>query len=314
MNNVIFGSGIVGVLAKAILGPSWKIVPFYKSRFFTFNPALDDNFIISHDKIADCVRDLCGQTNCYVYKRAWSTAGQLTGSFDASLCYDWHFKLFGGRIPSQSEPYFNSKMNHFVYDVRVNALYSDLMRANLEEIKTEATKGIVTEVGDHYFIRNGVREEFDHAVSTIPLNAMCQLAGINLELASKPLHYLHVQTADLNFEGYNQLLVTDQAFSFFKVTNVAPGRYLFYFHEEVPNPGVYLMPFMNSFDIVDGTSIEHALPIGQIPKLDWLETKGVYSIGSYAQWDWCMDVSSCILRLINYSARGFKPFQRSWTA
>jgi len=44
--NIILGSGIIGLLAKLILGQDWKIIPFYRSRYFSFNPALDDNFII----------------------------------------------------------------------------------------------------------------------------------------------------------------------------------------------------------------------------------------------------------------------------
>jgi hypothetical protein len=313
MNNIILGSGIVGLLAKAILGPSWKIIPFYRSRFFTFNPALDDNFLIRHQELDDFIKDLTGSlsTQTAFYKRTWSVAGQLIPTFDSGLCGDWHAKIFGNQVPPQSEPYFAGKMGHFVYDLRVNQLYAALMNKDVEDLKVEASKGQVTELGDHYYVRNGVREEFDNAVSTIPLYALYNLLGIkNQPLPSKTLHYLHVETPDLDFEGNNQALVVDRLFSFFKVTNVAPGRYLFYLHEEIPNPGIYLMTFMKKFDILEGTSIEHALPLGPIPKLEWLESKDVYCVGSYAQWDWCMDVGSCVLRLLRYAQRGFKPFKK----
>ena len=45
--NVIFGAGVVGLIARHVLVGNWQIVPFGRSRFFSFNPPLDDNFMIS---------------------------------------------------------------------------------------------------------------------------------------------------------------------------------------------------------------------------------------------------------------------------
>jgi hypothetical protein len=307
--NVIFGSGIVGLLAKAILGPEWTIVPFYRSRFFTFNPALDDNFIIRDEGLDQFIKDLTGNpsTPVYVYRRAWSISGQLVPEYDAGLCKDWLAKIFGAQIPPQSEVYHANRMDLFVYDIRVNQLYQDLVNANLPELKEEAAKGLITSIGDHHFVRDGKRTDFDNAVSTIPLNALCGLMDRKIDLPSKTLHYLHVETEDLDFEGHNQLLIVDDIMSFYKATNVAPRRYLLYCHEEITDPGVYLMAFMRKFDILDGTSITEALPMGPTPKLENLEQNGIYCVGSYAQWDWCMDVGSCALRLLNYANRGHKP-------
>jgi len=306
--NVIFGSGVVGLLARKILGPSWKVVPFYRSRFFSFNPALDDNFIIRDDQLDPFIHDLYGQSlPIYVYKRAWSIGGQIIPEYNSGLCKDWLAKIFGGEIPPQSEVYHANRMNLFVYDIRVNGLYQNLVNEYLDDLKTEAARGEVTAIGDHFFVRDGKREDFDNAVSTIPLDSLCKLMGVNVSLPSKTAHYLHIETDVLNFEGYNQLLVVDGVFSFFKATNVASNRYLVYCHEEIPNPGIYFMGFLPRFDIIDGTSIEHAIPMGSCPKLDNVERIGVYCVGSYAQWDWCMDVGSCILRLLKYAQREFKP-------
>ena len=129
MNNVIFGSGIVGVLAKAILGPDWTIIPFYRSRFFSFNPALDDNFIIRDDKLDDVIKDLTKTISIqtYVYKRAWSISGQLIPTFNTDICHHWHHKIFGSQNPLQSEAYFSNRMGQFVYDLRVNQLYAKFL-------------------------------------------------------------------------------------------------------------------------------------------------------------------------------------------
>jgi hypothetical protein len=81
---------------------------------------------------------------------------------------------------------------------------------------------------------------------------------------------------------------------------------LFYCQENIVNPGAYLMAFMKNFDILDGTSIDNVIPVGPLPKLDTIDDFGIHCIGSSAQWDWCMDVSSCIIRLIKYSTEGDK--------
>jgi hypothetical protein len=306
---IIFGSGIVGLLARLILGPSWVVVPFYRSRFFSFNPALDDNFIIRSDEIDPFISELTKiRPMEFPYKRAWSVQGHLTQQWDVDLCSDWLYKLFGTNIPSQSEPYLKNRMTLPVYDLRSNEIYSMLLGHYIDMLKEESAKGSVTEIGDHYYVQGGVRKEFDAAINTIPLDGLLNLMNINnISLPAKDLHYLHVSTTDLDFEGANQTLVVDQMFSFFKVTNIAENRYLFYCHEDIPNPGAYLMPIIQKFDIIDGTSIERALPMGPIPNQSFLEDFGIYSVGSYAQWDWCMDVGSCILRLIRYANRGNKP-------
>ena len=306
--NVIFGSGIVGLLARMILGDSWTIIPFYKSRFFSFNPALDDNFIICDDKIDPFVKDLSNTIGLskYLYTRAWSINGSIYKEWDKLLCNDWLSKIFGYRAPSQAEPYYSSRMNLTVYDLRVNELYEKLLQQYGDDLKREASKGLVESIGDHYFIRGGVRYDFNNAVSTIPLNVLLNLANISHNLESKPVYYFHIRTDHLDFEGFNQLLVVDNSFSFFKATNVAPGRYLIYAHEDIHNPGMYFMPFMRDFDLLDGTTIDGVLPLGDIPKVN-LDKFGIFCVGSYAQWDWCMDVGSCILRIINYSGRGNKP-------
>lgn len=306
--NVVFGSGIVGLLAKLILGPKWKIIPFHRSRFFSWNPALDDNFIIHDEEILPFIKEITstiGRPVTYQYNRAWSVGGILIHQFNEDICRDWLHKIFGNNPPPQAHLYMRNRINMQVYDIRANQLYFDLMNQYLPEIKSEAEKGTVTEIGAHYFIRNGVREDFDKAVSTIPLDALLKLMKNNIDLPSKTTHYIHIETEDLDFEGANQILIADSMFDFYKATNIAPKRYLLYFQNDVVNYGLYLMNFIKKFEILDGTSIEKAIPIGQAPNMTNIEENaGIYCVGSYAQWDWCADVGSNILRLLRYNNRG----------
>lgn len=309
--NVIFGSGVVGLLAKLILGPEWKVIPFRRSRFFSWNPALDDNFIIRDDELDPFIKDITeaiGPPQTFVYRRAWSIQGQLMHQFDDSICNDWLNKIFGTQVPPQAPIYMKNRMDISVYDVRVNELYFSLVNNFKEDLKVEAAKGDITEIGPHYYIRNGVREDFDKAVSTVPLNALCDLMNIEIDLPSKNLNYIHLETGDLDFEGANQLLVVDPIFDFWKATNIAPNRYLLYFHKDVVDYGIYLMNFIRKFEILDGTMVENAIPLGPMPRLSNIEEEaGVFCVGSYAQWDWCADVGSNILRLLRYASRGNKP-------
>lgn len=304
--NVIFGSGIVGLLAKLILGESWTVIPFYRSRFFSFNPALDDNFVITDDEIDPFIQEITGQPKPpkFEYRRAWSIQGHLLPTWNADLYEDWSYKIFGNNKPPHASAYYKERMSLQVYNIRLNELYNKLVHRYMEQLVTESKKGEVTEIGDHYFIRGGIKHEFEKAISTIPLNVLYSLRGKKTQLQTKHVHYLHIQTKDLNFEGFNQVLVVDQYFSFYKVTNVAPERYLIYCHEDIPDPGAYLMAIIPKFDILEGTTVENAIPIGPMPNISDLDNSGITCIGSYAQWDWCADVGSNILRLIRYANRG----------
>lgn len=312
MKNLILGSGIVGLLAKEMLGSDWKVIPFYRSRFFSYNPALDDNFIISDPQTDGFIRGLVGNVNNFTYKRAWSVGGQIVPEFNSTMCAAWLNKIFGiDGVPSQSMVYYNNRMNLPIYDIRINSLYENLLNNNIETLKYENSLGKVTEIGDHYIIRNGIKEDFDNIISTIPLNVLRSLMKLpDIGLRSKALHYYHIQTESLDFEGYNQLFDINSSFDFYRASLVSPGRYLFYCHNEITNPGIYFMPILRSFDFLDGTSVDRALPMGPAPSLDSYESMDIFCVGSYAQWDWCMDVGSCVLRLQRYSQRGFKPFKR----
>ncbi len=308
--NVIFGSGVVGLLAKLVLGPNWKLVPFAKSRFFSFNPPLDDNFIIRNVETDNFVKEITstiGDVVSYKYSKAWSVRGQIYNKYDHGICDDWLNKVFGNDVPSQSHAYMKSQMSFDVYDIRVNSLYFSLVNSFKNEL-VEESKNKVTEIGPHYYISGGVRYEFDKAVSTIPLDALLKLMNIEGELISKPTYYLHIETTDLDFEGNNQLLVSDQMFDFYKVSNIARNRYLLYFNRDAANYGSYLMQFIKKFDILDGTCVKDAIPVGLVPNLKNIEENaGIFCVGSYAQWDWCMDIGSCILRLLRYANRGNIP-------
>ena len=306
--NVILGSGIVGLLAKEILGDSWTVIPFTKSRFYTWNPALDDNFIIADSDIDPFINELMNRRpNLYPYKRSWSIMGDLKSEYDEALCTVWLSKIFSGNYPQHALAYYKDRQILSVYDIRANELYERLLNKHMPSIAEEYKKGKVTKIGDHKIERGNHIIEYDKIVSTIPLYALLEFMGKKANLEYKPINYIHLYSEHLDFEGANQTLVVDNNIDFFKVSNISKNKYLFYFHENVVNYGAYLMNYIKDFDILDGTVVGDAIPVGSMPNLDTLEKDDIFCVGSYAQWDWCADVGSNIKRLIKYSNRSNKP-------
>ncbi len=302
MKNVIFGSGIVGMVAKKVLRGNWTIVPFSKSRFYSHFPPLADNFISVDKDIDLLMKDLTGNTDVHFYRKGFSVNGELVTNFDGAVCGALLHKMFGNRIPSQSIPYMKNRMTMPVYRTRANELYLKLQAEHQQELVSEAGLGQVTEIGKHYFVRNGVKQEFDHAICTIPLPVLMGLMGLESQLTALPEHFVLVRSSKIDLEGCNQVFVADRELLFYKVVNISKGFYVFCSLVDIPNPGAYLMPIVGLADIVDGTMIDNAVPSGDMPDLGWLVEYGISCVGSYALWDWCADVGSNLLKLVRVSS------------
>jgi hypothetical protein len=181
------------------------------------------------------------------------------------------------------------------------------MSRNIAYLNGESKAGDVTEVGDHYFIRNGVRHDFDNLISTIPLDNLLSLCKMKHDLQALPIHYVLAESASIDFEGANQALVVDRLVPFFKATNIAKGKFLFCSTSDMVEPWRILSQFVSDIKIIDGTCIDRAIPTGELPDLKQLEAMGITCIGSSAEWDWAIDVGSAILRVIKYAQRGYHP-------
>jgi hypothetical protein len=297
MRGVILGSGIVGLLAKEILGDQWTVIPFSRSRFYSFRPALADNFIIRDERIDDLITHFGGKIS-FIYKTLYSLGGTLLPQDDC-ITNVWLNKVFGLDIPPQALPCIKSRGDFFIYDIRINRLYQNLQQKYQQYLIDNSKKGAVSEIGDHYLIWDNQRIDFDHMISTIPLSKLYKLTKLrHNKLLTAQIWYYHIETNNLNFEGANQTLVVDDSIDFFKVSNIAKNRYLFYFINDIPIPGPYFMQFMQQFDLIDGTTIPDAIPKGSKPDLTSLNTFGIECIGAMAEHDYFMDLGSCLVKLL----------------
>lgn len=301
MQGIILGSGIVGLLAKEILGDQWLVIPFSRSRFYSFRPALADNFIIRDERIDDLIAHFGGKPS-FIYKTFYSLGGSLLPPDDC-LINVWLAKVFGAEVPPQAAPCIKSRGDFFIYDIKINQLYQQLQQKHLPDLNTNSAKGPITEIGDHYIIWDNKKIDFNHMISTIKLSSLYELTRLpHNELSISQVWYYHLETKDLNFEGANQTLVADDIFDFFKVSNIAANRYLFYFLRDIPIPGPYFMQFMQQFDLIDGTTIRDAIPRGPKPDLARLEKLGIECIGAMAEHDYFMDLGSCLVKLLRRKA------------
>ncbi len=305
--NYVLGSGVVGMLALEILGPEWTLLPFGRSRFFSFQCPLDDNYITAHDELDDLINRLTPGGQRRSYSIAYSVGGQLWPRHDAGICGDWLHKVFGADYPRHAVPYWASRLQQPIYDVRSTQLYMALLSKHHRAVDHGLSLGKVTGVGDHTLTVGDRTVEFKRVVSTIPLDALQRLQGTQVTVTSKPSYVLLVKTDDLDFEGHNQLLAADPVLSFYKATHSAPGVYTLHCHEEIPQIGPYLMTILKSFDLLSDTRIDGSIPLGQMPNLNKLREQDVFPVGSYAEWDWCADVGTCALRLLRYRERGEQP-------
>ncbi|MCK9558582.1 MAG: hypothetical protein M0R50_11155 [Candidatus Cloacimonetes bacterium] len=296
MTGVILGSGVVGLLAKEILGDQWLVIPFSRSRFYSFRPALADNFIIRDDRIDDLISHFGGKIS-FIYKTSYSLGGNLLQS-DDFIINAWLNRVFGLDVPPQAAPCIKSRGNYFIYDIKVNQLYH-ILQQKYSQYLIDNSKKTITEIGDHYLIWGGQRIDFDHMISTIQLSRLFELTKIpHNDLPAAQVWYYHVETSNLNFEGANQTLVIDDTIDFFKVSNIAENRYLFYFSRDIPIPGPYFMQFMQQFDLIDGTTIAGAIPKGAKPDLSAFNKLGIECIGAAAEHDYFMDLGSCLVKLL----------------
>jgi hypothetical protein len=293
----ILGSGIVGMIARMLLGPEWELVPFGRSRFFSYKPSLDDNFIVRDERIDDFIEHLGGKMG-YIHKTRYSLGGELF-DFNAELCTTWASRIYGVDTPPRIVPYMKSRQANMVYDIRLNRLYEQFQNTFGGEIKEALKKGKLENIDtqEKTYVRDGKKHSYDAMISTIPLHKLYEILGIGHDLELKTVWYYHIKSPDLDFEGSNQLMIVDD-FDFYKVTNIAKGRYLFYCMRETPTPGAYFMNFMRRFELLDGTVADKVLPCGDRPDTGFLEKCGIFPVGSIAEHDAVADVGSNIMRLL----------------
>ena len=302
--NVILGSGVNALAVKHILGESYSIIHAGPSRLYKFNPVPSDNFIIASDEIKPLVNFLEPIIGKIVadYKCAWSSNGAIVRGYDNNNSIMWLSKIFGIHIPMHFDIVLRNRMEFKVFENRINQIYAALYEKYKEFINIDLNVEKISSIEPHKIImKDGKVVEYEKCISTIPLNDLNKLINYQSDLKSVGVSVIRLSTNNLNFEGFNQLWISDPNIGFYKAQIVKENEYLFYFNYKLDNPGLYLNKFIDNFDLLTGIYFPDIIPAGQLPDLSYLNDYGIVPLGMSSQWDCAMDFSSCLLRIMQIS-------------
>jgi len=305
--NYILGSGLIAFIAKHALN-SYQILPIGKSRYYQYDVATCDNYIVCHDDIGDMVKDIAGDTLPIFFKRAYSMRGQLIFNKNDGYAATWLQKFYGDEVPAYAPQLIN--MDFFVYTASGLDLFKKLEpvhKHSFTEYVQRTDKIIYIDIEEqkiHTEDKQGKQRilEYDHLVNTIPLDAFCRLCKRESKLKTKDLHTCLVRTNDLNFEGATELLIIDDAIDFVKCTQISRHIYQFFSTVDIPQLATYLQLIIKKFDIASGTCVHNAIPIGHPPDPAWINEHNITCIGSNAEWNDLIDLSTSIRKIAKLRA------------
>lgn len=302
MSKFILGSGIVGLLARHLLGPEWKLIPFRPSRFYSYSPALADDYIVSTPDLSSILSDLRFIPQNRRYVRAFSLNGQLIFSEQSFVNQFYNEKLFGDNPHPAATKL--TKTDFLTFKTSASELYIRLLETYRSEIRANNEQyGEVKSISNHHINTTKTEFDFDKMISTIPLDAIAEYTNTLITLPSRDVWYYLAKTPVLDFEGAYDVLVADKPFDFFKVSHVGPQTFLFHCLQDLGNPTAYLGAFLNNnVEVQRQTAIVKALPMGPPPDLNGFEAMDIYPVGCHGQWDLFMDVSSSVNRLVKLRA------------
>lgn len=292
----ILGGGLIALLARDILGDGWTIIPIGRSRYFSYTPAIADNYVVKDPVIDEYMHKFA--IIPLMYKIGYSIAGQILYNPTIPLP-QYLAKVYGDAIPPQAMAYWRSKSEHFGYGDCAE-MYRILQHKYADELGANNIRfGQLTGINDGEIrTSTGLVVGYDEILSTIPLPALLGLLGIRLDLPGRDIYCYHIRTKQLDFEGGTQLLVADPEIDFHTATMLNKENYLFYSCKSIEYPGRYFMNFMKEFDLIGETSVKDSVCCGPIPSIPEVGAAKIRCMGSSAVWDDCLDVGSCIKRLL----------------
>lgn len=296
--NLILGSGIVGSAAKIILGDEWQLMPMKRSRYFTFEVPYADDFVAVSDETTDFIKGFGCPQHVDIVKRPFSFGGELI--YDSQVAMEEYLtKVYGHDYPT----IFKHAIKNIVTVYPISAkMIHDKCQAM---VRPAIDQGVATfgreikAIHKHHLVTDKGELDFDKMVSTIPLNAMCRYMGLDIGLIAKDVYYYHIRTNSVNLEGARQALIADRELLFFKVNQIGKNDYQFWATELIDNPLSYFGGVIGyNFEIVEVMRIEEALPVGDIPDLNFLKEYGIKMIGSNAEWNDLIDIGTCFKRIM----------------
>lgn len=306
MKKFILGSGLAGLLAKYI-HPSYTIIPFKKSRFYSIRQPIGnasipigDNNIVCHDKVAPIISDMRLDTTPIFFPTAISYNGSL--NFNKNL---WVSKIVN-RLYDRDDfhPFAGNLISDdlFCYNASAIQVYDLLMRKFRRHILNNIETDIKFINEEDMVLSDGQAIKYDSIISTIPFDALLTLLDLDCNLSSSLTHVVLLATKSFNLEGAKRCYIADDPIPFWKVNVINDVIYQFYANEEVDNLNkIFGLLTKGAHKIIADTVIKNAFPLGAPPfdALNHLSQKNIHCIGAHARWDYFYDISTSIINLQN---------------
>jgi hypothetical protein len=301
MANYILGSGIVGLIAKQMY-PEYGIIPFKKSRYYSFEIPLADNHIVYHKAIEPFMSEVCPTDKTpIIMKSTMSYRGQLINNPPREL-----LEMYLKKVYIEYPDYYINlmKMVYSVYQTTVIKLYNKL-QSKFQQNINEAIRNygeLVSINTKTKTLRTRSQElEYDKLISTIPLDALAKYCNINITLKSSPVCLYYIESTSTNLESNDICYVADEHIEFFKVVQLNKPNYMFWSKDTIIDPYQYFGSILGyNIEILEPQRISAMINIENPPNLKPFEDIGIYCVGSNAVHDDFLDVSSCILRLLRF--------------
>ena len=281
----------MGLLARHILGSSYKILPFKKSRYYSHKIPIADNEIVTSEGAQSVLKNLHLPTEAQFFPTAISYSGQLMfnkfvwAQVIVDRLYSEHH--FAAQLLGQDVTAYKISAKQ-LYDV----LVSEYVHEFQDHIDTE-----VLEIRNNTIKTTKGEIEYDNIVSTIPLDALLKIMGIKHFLEAKDYHVFLVATDAFDLESAKRCYIGDLSIPFWKVNTLDRELYQFFANGYVENADVvFSLMTKRRFRVLADTVVKNAFPLGMPPTTiyDKLKEHNITCIGSNARWDYFSDISTSI--------------------
>jgi hypothetical protein len=304
----IIGSGLTAFIARHVLGPEWQILPFGPSRFYSTGvPAYGDDFIISDKTVMGFMNDLGLNTSPIFFNRPINVAGNLLSN---DIYISQYLEKVGIPVDKLTLDYY--KTDFTVYGTSCLQLWNKLCGMYKNEV-VEFMNGHPNSSGVSKISENEITVsdkdgtnfhlEYTDIISTIPYNVLADMCGLQDTSGFKDVYYYYVQSNSIDIGKADQVLISDQEIPFHKCTRIRNNKFLFeiigeYIEDIYPIMGLMLG---RDFDIDHAHVINNAFVNKSVIDNSKLDELNITCIGSYAECDPLMDVSSSVKKLIRLS-------------
>ena len=286
-------------MARHILGSEYTLIPYKKSRYYSFPVPIADNDIAYNDQTADLLSSLHILSKKEFFPTAVSLKGELF--FNKHV---WINPVIEKIYQNDPHPLAAKILSADVdaHNITARELYGYLMEKYAKDINSGLGKSVNSISASKKTITiDGYTTEYDRIVSTIPLNALLNLTKLRSPLSAHEYHVCLIMTDAFDLEGAKRCFIGDLPIPFWKVNAVGHNVYQFFSNGLAEGAeAVFSLLTKARYKVVASTIIKDAFPNGPPPLilLERLKEDNIECTGSNARWDYFYDIGTSLNHLL----------------